>query len=178
MRLVGQMHEINVPLPAGAIDGTALDAVRAAFADVYAQRYTAVYADAAIEAISFRVRVVGPAPPLDLDQTEPPAPGRSKHKGVRQAWFGDGFVEAAVYDRYALAPGDDIEGPAIVEEREATTVVPPGDRLTVHGSRRIRRSPKRCAASRLIRSRSKSCGAASSPWSTRCGSRCAARRFR
>src|SRR4029077_11710805 len=56
---------------------------------------------------------------------------RSKHKGARQTWFGDGFVEADVYDRYALEPGDSIEGPAIVEEREARTVVPPGDRLTV-----------------------------------------------
>src|SRR6202008_3853003 len=88
--------------------------------------------------ISFRVRVVGPAPPLDLDQTETPAPGRAKQKGVRQAWFGDGFVEAAVYDRYALEPGDCVEGPAIVEEREATTVVPPGDRLTVDAHRNLR----------------------------------------
>jgi len=138
MRLVGQMHEINVPLPAGAIDATSLDAVRAAFADVYAQRYTAVYADAAVEVISFRVRVVGPVPPLDLEQTEAAAPGRTKHKGVRQAWFGDGLVEAAVYDRYALEPGDRIEGPAIVEEREATTVVPPGDRLTVDAHLNLR----------------------------------------
>src|SRR5215467_7853808 len=123
MRLVGQMHEINVPLPAGAIDETSLDAVRTAFADVYAQRYTAVYDDAAIEAISFRVRVIGPAPALDLEQAEPRDAHRTKRKGARQAWFGDGFVEAAVYDRYALKPGDRIAGPAIVEEREATTVV-------------------------------------------------------
>src|SRR5262249_54087699 len=75
MRLVGQMHEINVPLPAGMIDETSLEAVQAAFADVYAQRYTAVYAEAAIEAISFRVRVVGPVPPLDLDHAETPGPG-------------------------------------------------------------------------------------------------------
>jgi 5-oxoprolinase (ATP-hydrolysing)/N-methylhydantoinase A len=138
MRLVGQMHEINVPLPEGGIDDSALDDVRAAFAEVYARRYTAVYADAAIEAISFRVRVVGPAPPLDLDQAQSPAPGQTKRKGARQAWFGDGFVAAAVYDRYALAPGDRIEGPAIIEEREATTVVPPGDRLTVDAHLNLR----------------------------------------
>src|SRR5262249_50353359 len=124
-------HEINVPLPAGTIDESSLDTIRAAFADVYAKRYTAVYGDAAIEAISFRVRVVGPAPPLDLDQAETRAPDQTKRKGARQAWFGDGLVDAALYDRSALASGDRIEGPAIVEEREATTVVPPGDRLTV-----------------------------------------------
>ncbi len=36
-----------------------------------------------------------------------------------------------MYDRYALAPGARIAGPAIVEEREATTVIPPGDSVSV-----------------------------------------------
>src|SRR6201984_2179493 len=140
MRLVGQMHEINVPLPAGAIDESSLDVIRAAFGEVYAKRYTALYTGAAIEAISFRVRVVGPTPTLDLHGAEAAAPGRAKRKGVRQAWFGQGFVAAAVYDRYALEPGDRIDGPAIVEEREATTVVPPGDRLTVDAHMNLRLS--------------------------------------
>jgi 5-oxoprolinase (ATP-hydrolysing) len=131
MRLVGQMHEINVPLPAGTIDESSLAAVRASFGEVYARRYTSLYGTGTIEAISFRVRLIGPTPALDLRHSEPPAPARAKRKGVRQAWFGAGFVEAAVYDRYALEPGDRIDGPAIVEEREATTIVPPGDRLTV-----------------------------------------------
>jgi N-methylhydantoinase A/oxoprolinase/acetone carboxylase beta subunit/N-methylhydantoinase B/oxoprolinase/acetone carboxylase alpha subunit len=131
MRLVGQMHEINVPLPAGTIDDSSLDAIQAAFTDVYAKRYASLFGAATIEAISFRVRVIGPMPALDLRRADPPVPGREKRKGVRQAWFGAGFVEAPVYDRYALEPGDRIDGPAIVEEREATTIVPPGDRLTV-----------------------------------------------
>jgi 5-oxoprolinase (ATP-hydrolysing) len=138
MRLVGQMHEINVPLPAGTIDDASLDAVHAAFSAVYAKRYTSVYGDAAIEAISFRVRVVGPKPDLILTQAEGAASARSKRKGARQCWFGDGFCEAAVYDRYALRPDDRIEGPAIIEEREATTVVPPGDSVTVDESLNLR----------------------------------------
>jgi 5-oxoprolinase (ATP-hydrolysing) len=136
MRLVGQMHEINVPLPAGAIDEASLGAIRAAFADVYTKRYTSLYGEAAIEAISFRVRVLGPAPELSLTQANGRA--REKRKGARQAWFGDGFVEATVYDRYALMPGDTIAGPAIIEEREATTVVPPGDTLRVDDNLNLR----------------------------------------
>jgi 5-oxoprolinase (ATP-hydrolysing) len=130
MRLVGQMHEINVPLPAGTIGPGSLNAIRAAFAEVYTRRYTSLYAGATIEAISFRVRVLGPAPELSLNQSTAEAPG-DKRKGARQAWFGDGFVEAPVFDRYALVPGDTIPGPAIIEEREATTVVPPGDSLRI-----------------------------------------------
>jgi len=137
MRLTGQMHEINVPLPAGAIDQGSLDAIRAAFAKVYTRRYTALYTGATIEAISFRVRVLGPAPELSLDQASGAAAGE-KRKGARQVWFGDGFVEAPVFDRYALMQGDTIPGPAIVEEREATTVVPPGDSLRVDENLNLR----------------------------------------
>jgi N-methylhydantoinase A len=40
-------------------------------------------------------------------------------------------VEAAVYDRYRLAPGDRFRGPAVVEERESTMVIGPGSEATV-----------------------------------------------
>jgi hypothetical protein len=136
MRLTGQMHEINVPLPVGTIDDGSLGAIRAAFAQVYTRRYTSFYGEAAIEAVSFRVRVLGPAPELSLRQAG--GAGLHKQKGARQVWFGDGFVEAKVYDRYALAPGDTLEGPAIVEEREATTIVPPGDTLHVDPNLNLR----------------------------------------
>ena len=86
MRLVGQMHEINVPLPAGAIGQGSLGAIRAAFAEAYTRRYTSLYGGAAIEAISFRVRVLGPAPELSLDQAAD-ASASQKRKGARQAWF-------------------------------------------------------------------------------------------
>jgi N-methylhydantoinase A len=44
------------------------------------------------------------------------------------------MVETPVYQREALPPGCDIEGPLIVEERASTTVVQPGDRLRAHAS--------------------------------------------
>jgi len=49
------------------------------------------------------------------------------------AYFAEagGFVETAVYDRYALDPGAEFTGPAIVEERESTAVVGPGARCRV-----------------------------------------------
>src|SRR5947208_423119 len=149
MRLVGQMHEINVPLPASAIGEASLGAIRTAFADVYTKRYTSLYGEAAIEAISFRVRVLGPAPELSLNQAGGTA-APQKRKGSRQVWFGDGFVEASVYDRYALLPGDHIEGPAIIEEREATTVVPPGDALRIDQTLNLRLSIGVAAAPRAL----------------------------
>ena len=52
---------------------------------------------------------------------------------MRRAYFPEtrGYTDTPVYDRYALAPGTALTGPAIVEERESTTVIPPGVTATV-----------------------------------------------
>ncbi|MBI2358353.1 MAG: hypothetical protein HYV04_05530 [Deltaproteobacteria bacterium] len=54
-------------------------------------------------------------------------------RGSRQAYMGEryGFVDASVYHRSELAPGVSVDGPAIIEEAASTTVVLPGDRVTV-----------------------------------------------
>ena len=104
------------------------------------------------------------------------------------AWFGDGFVEAAVYDRYALRagrhdrrPGDhrgargDHHRAARRQRARSTTscnlriAIGVAAPAAARWSRRACRSPRRWRGSRPIRSRSRSCGAASSPWSRRCG---------
>lgn len=138
MRLVGQMHDISVNLPAGEIDASSLAAIRAAFVASYAKRYTAPPQDARIEAINFRVRCAGDAPTLSLAGAAGGGDAAKKKKGARQVWFSGAFVETAVYDRYALAPGDSFAGPAIIEEREATTIVPPGDSFFIDDSLDIR----------------------------------------
>jgi N-methylhydantoinase A/oxoprolinase/acetone carboxylase beta subunit len=77
-----------------------------------------------VECVGWRVTVSGPTPRLDL------AAGAAPHgvavKGTRRAWFGGAFVAAAVLDRAALKPGDVVRGPALIEERESTLVLPPG----------------------------------------------------
>jgi 5-oxoprolinase (ATP-hydrolysing) len=133
MRLEGQMHEISVTLPDGPITDAAIPAIREAFAAAYAARYTSVYAGVGIMAVSFRVRCRGPLPQLSLMQTDAASIG-SPQKGTRAAWFDGGFVDTPVYDRYALAQGIRIAGPAIIEEREATTIISPGDSVTVDAS--------------------------------------------
>ena len=67
-------------------------------------------------------------------------------KGTRAAWFERRLRRSPVYDRYALRPGARIAGPAIIEEREATTVIPPGDSVTVDATARSRSTSALAAA--------------------------------
>ena len=54
-------------------------------------------------------------------------------KGKREVYFPEtgGVIDCPVYDRYKLFKGSIIEGPAVIEERESTTLVLPGDRAHV-----------------------------------------------
>jgi 5-oxoprolinase (ATP-hydrolysing) len=138
MRLLGQMHEIDVPLPEGPLTKESLQEISRRFDKVYEERYTHVYSGAVIEAITWRVSAEGPTPKLDIREASESSNQRPASKGTRQAYFEDRFVVTPVYDRYALRPGDRIDGPAIIEEREATTIVPPGDVVTVDDNLNLR----------------------------------------
>ncbi len=150
MRLFGQLHEINFALPEGDITDAEMPVIRAAFATAYAARYTSVYEGVGIQLVSLRVLCRGPIPPLTLAQADSAATGTAR-KGTRAAWFGERFEETPVYDRYALTTGTTIPGPAIIEEREATTIVAPGDSVTVDatGTLRIRIAVSAPAAARI-----------------------------
>ena len=138
MRLVGQMHDIAVPLPEVDLAAGDLPALRESFARAYARRYTRVLEGMRFEAVNFRVRCAGPVPALTLDGAAGGADAAQRVKGRRRAVFEQGPVEAVVIDRYALRPGDAFDGPAIVEERESTTVVAPGDRVEVDAQLNLR----------------------------------------
>jgi N-methylhydantoinase A len=131
-RYVGQGYELTVPVPPGVLDATALGRIRAAFDEIYAARYGYASPTEPVETVTWKLAAVGGAPRVALAKASAQARD-SGLKGRRRAWFPEtlGWTDCAIYDRYALAPGGRLEGPAIVEERESTSVLPPGTSATV-----------------------------------------------
>jgi len=131
-RYVGQGYELTVPVPAGRLDAAALARIRAAFDEIYAARYGYANPTEPVETVTWKLAAVGGAPRVALAKAATDARDGGL-KGRRRAWFPEtrGWTECAVYDRYALAPGARLDGPAIVEERESTSVLPPGVMATV-----------------------------------------------
>ncbi len=89
-----------------------------------------------VEIVSYRLRVRLTVPkfkPRALPAPEaPPAPATAK--GMRRVFFtAETATETAIYDRDRLAVGATIAGPAMVEQFDATTAVPPGWRASVDG---------------------------------------------
>jgi N-methylhydantoinase A len=130
LRHEGQGYEIRVPVTSSA--GDFPGSVLAAFDEVYRALYERPGPHVPVEAVNWRVVSSGPRPEFQLARA--PEPGRgSTRTGSRRVWFREagGFVETDVHDRYAMAPGQPLDGPVIVEEHESTFVVPPGARCEV-----------------------------------------------
>jgi 5-oxoprolinase (ATP-hydrolysing)/N-methylhydantoinase A len=144
MRLLGQIHDITVSLPNELLTADAIPQIEASFAREYARLYTHVYQGAVIQVINWRIRCTGPQPQLDVRFPDivggEGAAGGLVQKGERTAYFPEvgGAVSVPVYDRYRLEAGDQLCGPCIVEERESTTVVGPGDQLRVDAQLNLR----------------------------------------
>ncbi len=129
MRYVGQGYELSVPFPDAPVDGRTVTALRDAFDRVYAHRYGYSDAKAAVELITVSVTVTGAGPAVRLpEQPSGARDAAEARKPDRSAYFPEtgGYVPCAVYDRSRLPVGARIEGPAVVEEPESTTVLPPG----------------------------------------------------
>jgi N-methylhydantoinase A len=126
-RYVGQGHEITVNLPLGEFSAKHLSDARAAFEAEYKRIFYRVNKDSKIEGLSWRVVATGPKPISDfakLSMLENMAP-EQVIKGKRKAYSPqiEGFEMYTVYDRYGLSPGMEIQGPAIIEEMESTSVI-------------------------------------------------------
>ena len=131
-RYVGQGFELTVPVPGGTLDAAALARVRASFDEIYAARYGYAQPAEPVEVVTWKLSAVGGAPQIALAKaTTTPVAGAIK--GRRRAYFPEtgGWIECPIYDRYNLPAGLAIAGPAIVEERESTSVLPPGTVATV-----------------------------------------------
>ena len=123
MRYRKQGYELRVELPKGPLGHERVAEVRAAFEAAYRELYGHTVAGTPIDAVSWRLVTTGPLPELALPGAAAET-GLQAKKGARRVWGGNaGWVEAPVFDRYAIGAGMRLEGPAIIEERESTVVI-------------------------------------------------------
>ncbi|HJU17619.1 MAG TPA: hydantoinase/oxoprolinase family protein [Stellaceae bacterium] len=134
MRYAGQNYELSVPFPAGPVTAAAIDELAAGFAEAHRQRYGFAAEDEPVQFVTFRAEAKGIVRKADIrPATDAGLDPRGAECGRRKVWLRDvgGFVSCPLYDRDRLAAGNHIKGPAIVEQMDATTVIPTGAAATV-----------------------------------------------
>ena len=125
-RYVGQNFELSIPLAQGPVTSETIAGIRTAFNATHRRLYGYDLPEREIECITFRLTARLPVPRPELVASKSGGPGRGA-SASRRTWFpetGD-YVECPVFDRAALGEGSALEGPAIVEQMDTTTIVPP-----------------------------------------------------
>lgn len=130
-RYRGQANEVTIWLGEGPGFPVSVDEALTTFESRYEELYGMTIPDVPVEVVTWRVAAVGPEPEVDGRRDE--AVVTSAEPRTRQAWFGraGAWIDTTVVSRESLAPGDVVEGPAVVEERDTTVVLRPGWSATV-----------------------------------------------
>ncbi len=122
MQFSGQTHTVRVPLESGR---PAAGEMRANFLKAYTDRYGDVLVDTAVMVVNLRTAVIGVRPKVDfsslLDRV-----GGDPFKGQRRVYFGQEWYDCPTYERRRLPVGFREEGPAVIEQADATVFVEPG----------------------------------------------------
>ena len=126
MRYVGQNYELQVDM-----DGGELKNLATKFFAVHERNYGYHNPDDPVEIVNIRITAIG-----NLQGPSEKAPERLTEEGLpeqmRPVWFdGDTPTNTPIYDRAKLAVGQKLEGPAVIEQLDATTILRPRDRCQV-----------------------------------------------
>jgi N-methylhydantoinase A len=136
MRYVGQNWELTVPMPGGELTPADVERAAALFEEEHERFYGYSIPGEELELLTFNVAAVGTRQQVELPRLEPgPAPEPIDRRGVVFD-AAEGPVETAIHRRERFPAGIELEGPAIVGQVDATTLVPPGwvARVDEHGN--------------------------------------------
>lgn len=131
LRYVNQGYELIVELDASLPTADALIQAKADFVAAYEERYGYHLAGVGIQMVKARVAAHGLLPHAVRSQGA--ASSNSDSERERRAIYFDGvgWMDTATVDRSSLSPGTRIDGPAVIEEYDSTTVLPPHASATV-----------------------------------------------
>ena len=129
MRYAGQNYELPVALPDGDVTTASLDALAESFAAAHRRMYGFVAEGEAVQLVTFRIEATGLVRKAQFQPQPDAGPDASGAiAGAREVWLPEagGLVPCPVYDRDLLRAGNRFDGPAVVEQMDATTLVLPG----------------------------------------------------
>jgi N-methylhydantoinase A len=128
MHYAGQTHSIAVPLPEDAPKRLSEALVAEAFEAAYRREFSRLLPGLPRRIVSLRTAAIGRRPAFDLGLLAPgpEASLAAARLGARPVWFEGAWRETPILARLDLPAGAVIEGPAILEQPDATIVVEPG----------------------------------------------------
>jgi len=123
MRYKGQWRSLAIPVSSNL---QSLDSVLGAFHQEHQREFAFSDDKQLVEIYGLRVTVIGTVPKPEFPKYGPAGTLESALKEVRDVYFDGQFVPANVYNREDIPVLSEIQGPAIIDQLDTTTVIPPG----------------------------------------------------
>jgi N-methylhydantoinase A len=156
LRYHGQAHEVTMTFEGDPRESRDLVRMRESFERAYEAHYGMRLPDNEVEVVNWRITCIGPSILRGAAPQLAAKPGA--RRTTRSVHLGGGArqdLSYAVYERNTLSAGQEIAGPAIIEERETTTVILPGWTARVDGTGCIiaeRNATQECRTARAAQS--------------------------
>ncbi len=127
MRYRGQNYELSVPVHSGPINSDTFKALAEGFEAAHQQRFGFVAEGETVQVVTVRVQATGVVAKAEFKAEADHGQDSSLAKTAeRDVWFDGGFLRSPIYERAKLHAGNVVIGPAIIEQMDTTTVIPPG----------------------------------------------------
>jgi N-methylhydantoinase A len=136
MRYLGQSFELRIAVPGGKLDDASLSALADAFDREHERFYGFATPSAPKEIVCFRASLQAPAGLKASELPKYPRADKARPVGHRRVFFSEGgwVKDCPVYQRESLAPNTRQSGPAVIEQMDTTTVVPPDFDFEIDGA--------------------------------------------
>ncbi|MBI3089498.1 MAG: hydantoinase/oxoprolinase family protein [Candidatus Tectomicrobia bacterium] len=130
-----QTQYLSIPIDTKTYSREDIDRLVTTFTQRHEQEfgYTVPLEFVAVEIGNARIAATGNLPSPELRRYTQRGEASAALKGSRPVYFKEagGFTESRIYERARLLPGAAFVGPAIIEQLDSTTVVPPSAAATV-----------------------------------------------
>jgi N-methylhydantoinase A len=133
LRYIGQAYEVNVPVPEGRIDRGLIDEVVRRFHDEHQRLFAHSAEGDPVELVNLRLAAIGRIDSPMLKKHAAQGGASASPIKRERVYFeeDDGFSDCPIFERAALGRDSRIQGPAVIEQLDCTTVVHPGQHLSV-----------------------------------------------
>lgn len=133
LRYISQVRTLQIEVPRARLTETSMSQAVEEFHTAYEKEFHYVLREFPLESRSLRVVAIGKTEKPKFRKHEKNGTLEGALSGEQDSYFGaaGGWVKTKYYDRDKLPTGIKIEGPAVIEQFDSTTVVPPGATLEI-----------------------------------------------
>jgi N-methylhydantoinase A len=123
MQFLGQSHILTVPIPGPNVTR---DHLATLFETAYWDRFAVELPEIRPVLVNLHTAIIGRRPQADIAALAGSREGVRPGPADRRVWFATGWQDTPIYNRADVAPGTELDGPAVIEQMDTTIVIEPG----------------------------------------------------